>query len=79
MYKYSGRKTAGLFTGGDAQQLKNIARPIPVWSWPGDLSKTSEGDDADETTALATEKPSIAVLPFDNMSGDSEQEFFSDG
>jgi TolB-like protein len=56
------------------QQLKNIARPVRAYRVQiGDLARRSN-------LALALpDKPSIAVLPFQNMSGDAEQDYFADG
>ena len=54
------------------QQLKNIAQPLRVYG--------VRLDDNTTRPALARpDKPSIAVLPFQNMSGDPEQEHFGDG
>jgi adenylate cyclase len=61
------------FEDGGAQALKNIARPVHVWRW-------SFGAAAPALPALALpDKPSIAVLPFENMSSDPEQDYFVDG
>ena len=69
-----------------AQEVKNIAQPIHVYrilsSVPAPSADGEEAAAAGKTAApkpAVAEKPSIAVLPFDNMSADPEQEFFADG
>ena len=53
--------------------LKNITRKVRVFRWPD-----SQGTDRTHQLALP-DKPSIAVLPFDNMSSDPDQDYFADG
>ncbi len=64
------------FEDGGEQQFKNIARAIRVWRWAPEMIACPHA--VTEPLTLP-DKPSIAVLPLDNMSGDPEQEFFADG
>lgn len=72
-------KAAQRFSGGRGQVLKNIARTIPVWHWPEGDELTPSTEKAVNEQIEKSEKPSIAVLALNNMSGDPEQEYFSDG
>ena len=53
-------------------EVKNIARPIRIWRW-SPIGKPRGA------ARPSPDQPSIAVLPFDNMSGDAEQGYFADG
>src|SRR6516225_5755939 len=59
------------------QSLKNIARPMQVYRV--ELAAATKQAVTPPTALPLPDKPSIAVLPFANMSGDPEQDYFADG
>jgi adenylate cyclase len=65
------------FLDGGEQALKNIARPVRVYR--AQLGAAAKSAVPAAITLPLPDKPSIAVLPFQNMSGDIEQEYFVDG
>jgi adenylate cyclase len=71
------------FEDGGFEEFKNIAKPVHVFHWQPGLTTTGQDGTATAKSSVADlvlpDKPSIAVLPFDNMSTDPEQAFFADG
>ena len=69
-------KVATNFVDTGERNLKNIAQPVRVYR----LELGGEGTTQPAVPApVLPDKPSIAVLPFQNMSGDAEQDYFCDG
>jgi adenylate cyclase len=68
-------RVASTFVDSGEQQFKNIARPVRVYRWVDAAPTTT----TTQATLPLPDKPSIAVLSFQNMSGDPEEEHFSDG
>lgn len=68
-----GSQVEAFFVDGGEQEFKNISKPVRVFHWA--LGKSN----IPQPKPTGREKPSIAVLPFANMSGDQDQQYFSDG
>ena len=75
-YRQVRGKVDANFQDSGEQDLKNIARPVRVYQWQPDTAVVADSVSAN---AAQPDKPSIAVLRFQNMSGDPEQEYFADG
>jgi len=80
------KKLAFGFESIGEQQLKNIAEPIACYRVSLQLSPAVRTEPVSPTSRTPSkaplplpDKPSIAVLPFQNMSGDPEQDYFADG
>jgi adenylate cyclase len=80
-YRQARDKVKEEFVDLGEQSLKNIARPVRAYAMTSE--QAGKFKSAARDTALAQlslpGKPSIAVLPFQNMSGDPEQDYFADG
>jgi adenylate cyclase len=70
-------KLSASFADLGMKTLKNIEQPVRVFSLSGTSSTSSVGHRG--VSPPLPDKPSIAVLPFENLSGDREQEYFADG
>jgi adenylate cyclase len=81
--EHVGSRVSATFRDAGLQQVKNIADPVQIFhvtargmERPAEASETAS---APPTAPALPDKPSVAVLPFANMSSDPEQEFFADG
>ena len=84
-YEEVRRKLDLSFVSLGDKEMKNIEEPVPTYEVSLDENKTHHAStgisktSANEVSKEETRPPAIAVLPFDNMSGDPEQEYFVDG
>ncbi len=78
VYDHVVGNVAASFESLGEKTVKNITKPVPVYRVVAQNAASGAPVDAGEGLAVPG-KPSIAVLPFQNLSGDPDQEYFADG
>lgn len=79
MYQYLEGSTDLRFVDMGPTELKNIAKTVRLYVWHPDTSQTYASRDAgDAIAAPPSNRPSVVVLPFDNLSGEADQAYFAD-
>ncbi|PJR13129.1 adenylate/guanylate cyclase domain-containing protein [Sinorhizobium meliloti] len=79
IHEYVHGRTDIDFVDSGYHEVRNIERPVHIWTWSPNDRMSEPHEIAAEPPPQLPAKPSIAVLPFDNMSGDPEQGYFADG
>ena len=79
VHEHMGNSLDVTFEDLGEQAVKNIDRPVRSYRVNLEAPAVSENSPQQASTPARSDSPSIAVLPFDNMSGDAEQDYFSDG
>jgi adenylate cyclase len=67
------------FEDAGAHELKNIASPVPIWRWSPYGRTNKRAINVSKPVPGFDGRPAIAVLAFDNLSRDPDQEFLADG
>ena len=78
-YRQVRAKTTLAFADTGTHNVKNVAEPVRGYRWADAAADPIISMAGEEGMPLLPDKSSIAVLPFVNMSGDAEQEYFADG
>ena len=80
VYDQTAGKLTASFEDLGEQTVKNISKPLRVYRAYAELDADLQArHQAADSLQSPPDKPSVAVLPFNNLSGDIEQEYFSDG
>jgi len=72
-------RVGGHFEDGGRRALHNIERPVHVWHWAPENRSYGLSGPPTAGSPPRPARPSLAVLPFTNMTGDPAQEYFADG
>ena len=78
MFQYLDGTTELEFTDIGPTELKNIAKTVRIYVWHPEGTKKLAAEEEQRLVAPPSNRPSVVVLPFDNLSGEADQGYFAD-